>query len=435
MKTKSTYKSRRDKLASSLPASSVAIIPSASEIIRNGDVHYRFRQDSDFYYLTGFNEPDALLVIFSGNTAESILFNRANDELLEQWTGKRLGQTNAPNILGVDHAFAIDMVDGKLPELLSDRLKVYLPLRRYSAWDERILSAWTTVKGAARRGKQAPESFCDITAIIGEMRLIKCSDEQYAMRMAAEASVAAHKRAMMACKTACYEYELEAEIIAELTRRGCRSYSYDPIVASGENACVLHYTDNNQLIKKDALVLIDAGGEFDNYAADITRTFPANGIYSAEQKLIYELVLEAQKAAFKAIRPGASWNDMQDATVKVLTSGLIDLGILKGNLDALIEDQAYSQFYMHRFGHWLGLDVHDCGRYKNKGAWRKLEPNMAFTVEPGLYINNNTSGVDKRWHGIGVRIEDDVIVTRDGFDNITKDLPTEIVEIEALLRG
>jgi Xaa-Pro aminopeptidase len=435
MTTKKEYQARRDKLASRLPANCIAIIPAADEVGRNGDSHYPFRQDSDFYYLTGFNEPEALLVITSGKKSESILFNRPRDPLQEQWAGRRLGQDNASEILGVGFAYPIANVDIYLRELLADKYAVYYPLSRFPLWEERIKATWKVVKSQVRQGIKAPEAFFDLAPLLSEMRLFKSEKEIELMRRAAEISVNAHKRAMQSVKQSHYEYQLEAELLYAFYHQGCRSVAYNSIVASGHNACILHYTENNHPLKKGDLVLIDAGGEYENYAADITRTFPINGVFSKEQRAIYELVLQAQKAGIACIRPGCAFNEIQRAIVKVLTEGLIDLGILKGTLDSLLEREAYKPFYMHNSGHWLGLDVHDCGQYKIEGKWRLLEPGMVLTVEPGLYLSHDLKGVDSRWLGIGVRIEDDVQVTRDGYDILSNNLPVEIDEIEALISG
>lgn len=435
MITKKEYQTRRHLLATRLPANSVAVIPAASEMLRNGDAHYRFRQDSDFSYLTGFNEPDALLLINAGKQGESILFNRPRNPAQEQWTGKRLGQEQACANLGVDKAYSIEDLDTRLPELLMGKHAIYQALGRYPSWEKRILHAWQIVKGQARRGVTAPEAFCDLAPLLGEMRLFKSSAEIALMQQAATISVAAHKRAMQASQSANFEYQLEAELLYEFCRHGCRSVAYDSIIAGGSNACILHYTENNQVLRQGDLVLIDAGGEFENYAADVTRTFPISGRFNSEQRAIYELVLQAQRAGIACVKPGHAWNEIQRTMVHTLTAGLVDLGILKGSVSQLIEQEAYKPFYMHNSGHWLGMDVHDCGAYKINEKWRALEPGMVLTVEPGLYISEHSKGVDKRWWGIGVRIEDDIYVTGDGHQNLSGELPVEIDDLEALIRG
>lgn len=435
MISQAEYQDRRKKLAAQLPPDSVAIIPAAHELLRNGDAHYRFRQDSDFYYLTGYNEPDALLFVSSGAETESVLFNRPRNPAEEQWTGVRLGQDGAIKVLGMNRSFSIHTLSEELPNLLLGKTSVYYSLGRYSAIEKLILNSISSIKSMIRKGVKAPDTLCDLEPIVSEMRLIKSEAEIALMRQAASISVSAHKKAMRSCREMSYEYQLEAELIYEFSRHGCRSVAYDPIVGAGANACILHYTSNNKALNSGDLVLIDAGGEFENYAADITRTFPVNGQFTAEQKSIYQLVLKAQKAGIASIKPGVPWNLVQQIMVQVLTEGLFELGILKGDVDTLIKSEAYKPYYMHNSGHWLGLDVHDAGRYKINNEWRPLEAGMVLTVEPGLYLSQSIEGLDKRWWNIGVRIEDDVVVTQTGHEVLTKDLPVEIDEIEALMRG
>lgn len=428
------YALRRKQLAAQLPAGSIAIIAAAPEVVRNGDAHYRFRQDSTFYYFTGFNEPDAVLLVTAGKECRSFLFNRCKNPSQEQWSGKRLGQEGALKQLHMDLAFPIETLDDELPGLLLGNDKVYYSFGKNPHIEQKIMQALIHVKGQVRRGAKAPSSLCDLEPIVGEMRLFKSEQEIELLRRAAAISVVAHKRAMAICRTVKYEYELEAELIYEFARGGCRSVAYDPIIGSGENTCILHYTANDQPLCAGDLVLIDAGGEYENYAADITRTFPVNGVFTKEQRAIYELVLKAQKAAIREIKPGLPWNKMQITIIEVLTRGLCELGILNGEVDELISKEAYKPFYMHNSGHWLGLDVHDAGQYKINNEWRPLEAGMVLTVEPGLYISKDIPGVDKRWWDIGVRIEDDVLVTSNGYDVLTSALPVEISEIEALMR-
>lgn len=435
MISKQEYQSRRRALASQLPANAIAVIPGARETLRTGDAHYRFRQDSDFYYLTGFNEPDALLLITCGSDCESILFNLSKDRAAEQWTGVRLGQVDACEVLGVDYAYPIDSLNQRLPELLADKQCIYYAFAHSRFLEKTLSEAWKEVKGQSRKGIRAPEAFCDLSALLGEMRLIKSESEIALMQEAAKISVAAHRRAMRASLNADYEYQLEAEMIYEFTRQGCRSVAYDPIVASGENACILHYTANNKPLYNDELVLIDAGGEFENYAADITRTFPVGGQFNVEQRHIYELVLKAQKAGIACIQPGCRWHEIQQTILQVLVEGLVELNILKGHVDDLIAQGAYKPFYMHNSGHWLGLDVHDCGRYRKNNDWRALESGMVLTVEPGLYFHPDLENIDSRWLGIGVRIEDDICVTDKGYENLTGELEVEVDELEAIVRG
>lgn len=427
------YQQRRIQLASSLQQNSVAIIPAAREVYRNGDAHYRFRQDSSFYYLTGFHEPDAVLIIQSGRTDDSILFTRPNNPAQEQWTGKRLGITHACYMLGVAQALAIDVFDEQLPELLANLEAVYYAFGTYPEYEEKLHATIARLKSGVRRGIKAPGAVLDLTPILSEMRLFKSENEMALMRQAAEISVAAHRRAMQVCRQVQWEYELEAEILYEFTRRGSRSPAYDCIVGSGERACILHYTANNGRLKSGDLVLIDAGAEYHNYAADITRTFPVNGQFTPAQRDIYQLVLSAQQAGIACIKPGISWDSIQKTMLKILTAGLVDLGILQGDVDILLSEEAYKPYYMHNSGHWLGLDVHDAGYYKVNQMWRTLQPGMVLTVEPGLYLSDDIPDLDPYWHNIGVRIEDDILVTEDGYENLTAALPKTIQDIEALM--
>lgn len=433
MITQQEYLARRKKLANQLPPDSVALVFSAPECLRNGDAHYRFRQESNFYYLTGFREPDAALIILAGQEAQSILFNRQRDPSAEQWSGLRLGQEGALKELHMDIAYPIEQLEQKLPEYLAGKNAVYFIFSPPAELS--VMKALRSVKEQNRQGVKAPEVLCDLEPVLAQMRLIKSEAELNLMRQAARLSVEAHSRLMQCCSKMNYEYQLEAEFLHELTRNSCRSTAYDSIIASGERACILHYTENNQPLDSGSLVLIDAGGEYDLYAADISRTFPVNGVFSPDQRSLYELVLKAQKAGIAVIKPGVAWNSIQEVMVRILTAGLCDLGILKGSVEALISSQAYKPFYMHNSGHWLGLDVHDAGSYKIGDAWRLLEPGMVLTVEPGLYIQAGTPGVEKRWWGMGIRIEDDVLVTQSANEVLTAALPVEVDDIEALMRG
>ncbi|PJD92403.1 MAG: Xaa-Pro aminopeptidase [Legionella sp.] len=435
MITSNDYQLRRLALATRLPPHSIAVIPAGKEVLRNGDAHYRFRQHSDFYYLTGFQEPDAVLVVIAEPAFQSILFTRSRNPNEEQWTGKRLGPEQACAHLGVDIAYGLDELDALLPSLCTNKQAMVYAIGQEQYWDQRVIAAFLHAKKQIRSGNSAPEALIDLLPILGEMRLIKTEQDLQAMREAARITVAAHQRAMHACRYVHYEYELEAELLYEFVRQGCRAPAYDSIVAGGDNACVLHYTANDAPLIDGDLVLIDAGGEFDGYAADVTRTFPVNGQFSTEQRLIYELVLQAQKAGIAMVRPGVPWDAIQRCIVEIITQGLLDLQILTGDVNELIATQAYKPFYMHNSGHWLGLDVHDCGRYRVEGAWRPLEAGMVLTVEPGIYIQSGMSGVDARWWGIGVRIEDDILVTSDGHENLTGALMVEVAEIEAFMRG
>jgi Xaa-Pro aminopeptidase len=425
------YQGRRRALAQRLPANSIAVIPAASVSFRNGDAHARFRQASDFYYLTGFDEPDALLLITSGEQHESILFNRPNDAQQERWDGPRLGQLDAPRFLGVDAAFSYDEIEQRLPEFLLNKQAIYYPMAGSAAHEAMLRAAWREVKAKAGRFQNTPEIFADITSILGELRLIKDDDEIKLMREAVRVSMLAHERVMRACGKAQYEYELEAEFIYALGQEGCRDMAYEPIVAGGARACTLHYIANNQALVPGELVLVDAGAEVGCYAADITRTYPVNGKFSEEQRLIYTLVWRAQQAGMMCVKPGGSWDEVQAAVVEVLTLGLTELGVLQpGNQACDIKT-----FYMHSAGHWLGLDVHDVGSYQCDGAPRLFEPGMVLTVEPGLYIAADCDEVDARWRGIGVRIEDNVWVTPEGHENLTAALAVSPDALEDLLGG
>lgn len=426
------FQQRRATLAKQLPPNAIAVVPAAHEVLRNGDAHYAFRQDSDFYYLTGFNEPDALLLIRANG--ESILFTRPRHLKEEQWTGKRLGPDDALTTLGLYAAYSLQEVDARLPELLANQQAIYYALGQHPTWQRPLFSAWQKVQAQSRQGTTAPSAFCDLAPILGELRLKKDPHELQAMREAARISIAGHRGAMCARRTAQYEYQLEAAFRFATMQAGCRQVAYEPIVASGANACVLHYTANDQLLAPQDLVLIDAGAEYQGYAADITRVFPLQGVFTAEQRQIYQLVYAAQQAAIAEIRPGMRWDTMQNVVVRCLTEGLVELGLLKGLVDDLIAEKAYAPFYMHQSGHWLGLDVHDRGAYKIQQQWRPLEANMVLTVEPGLYITPGTPHVDPRWWGIGVRIEDDIAVTANGYENLTADLPSEWTDIEVFLR-
>lgn len=427
------YQQRRLKVAQSLPENTLAIISSGEEILRNGDSHYRFRTNSYFYYLTGFKEPDSILVILSGVEAKSILFCRPHNPAEEQWTGKRLGQQGALDELQMDEAYNIAQLETELTGLLQNKSAVYYLFGQDDVLEHHIKHAVNLLKLQIRRGVTAPVHFSDLTPILSEMRLIKSDNELEVMRQAAKISIAAHERVMRQSRCSVQEYELEAEFLYELHRHGCSEVAYSPIVANGENACILHYIDNDKKLKPQELLLIDAGGEYQNYAADITRTFPVCGKFSEDQKLIYNLVLKAQQAGIALIKPGAYWNTIQQTIVEILTQGLIELDILKGPLEKLIKEEAYRPFYMHNSGHWLGLDVHDCGAYKIDGEWRPLQKGMVLTVEPGLYFNSGNPNLDKRWWGIGVRIEDDIAVTEDGHENLTAALAVTVSEIEALM--
>jgi Xaa-Pro aminopeptidase len=428
------YAKRRKHLMQQIGPKGIVILTSANTSRRNGDADYAYRQHSDFYYLTGFDEPEAIAILApKRKEGEFILFNRVRDRTREIWDGIRAGQEGARKTYGANEAYPFADFEKMLPEILENRETIHYAIGANEYFDEMVLSTLNKLRGRIRSGQQAPVAFADVTETIHEMRLIKSPAEIALMRKAAEISAQAHIRAMKFCKPGVNEYQLEAEIMHEFQSNGARHPAYTSIVGGGENACILHYIANDQKVKDGDLVLIDAGAEYNYYAADITRTFPANGRFSDEQRAIYELVLKSQLAALKAVRPGAAWPSMQTAIVKVLTQGLLDLGILKGRLNDLIEKEAYFPFYMHKSGHWLGLDVHDAGRYKVDGKWRTLKPGMVLTVEPGIYISADIPGVHKRWHNIGVRIEDDVLVTAKGCDILSRDVPKSVADIEALM--
>jgi Xaa-Pro aminopeptidase len=415
--------------------SGVAIIPTAPVQIRNRDVDYQFRPDSDFFYLTHFPEPEAVLVLVPDRPqGEYILFCRERDPEKEIWDGYRAGIDGACEQYGADDAFPIDDIDEILPGLLENRDKVFCNMGRYPDFDKRLMGWVNDVRAKSRNGVHAPGEFVDLDHIVHEMRLFKRVDEIRTMRRAAKISSQAHIRAMQACKPGMYEYQVEAELLHEFRRNGSQYPAYPSIVGSGANGCILHYIENNAQMKDGDLLLIDAGCELDGYASDITRTFPVNGKFSPEQKAIYEIVLAAQHAAIEQVRPGNHWNDPHEAAVKVLVDGLLDLKLLKGKADDIIEKQEYRKFYMHRTGHWLGMDVHDVGDYKVDGIWRLLEPGLVLTVEPGLYIAEGQKGVDKRWWNIGIRIEDDVLVTKSGNEILSIDAPKAIDDIEAVMQ-
>jgi len=412
----------------------VAILPTAPVHVRNRDVHFPFRADSDFYYLTHFSEPEACAVLVPGRPhGEYILFCRERNPEKETWEGRRAGLEGAREMYGADDAFPIDDIDEILPGLLENREKVFYSMGRYADFDARLMTWVNEVRSKARHGVHAPGEFVALDHILHEMRLFKDAEEIRLMKRAAKISAQAHRRAMQLCRPGMMEYEIEAELLYEFKKGGSASPAYPSIVGGGANGCILHYTENNTELKSGDMLLIDAAAEFDGYAADITRSFPVNGRFSGEQRAIYELVLAAQRAAIEQVKPGNHWNDPHESAVRVLTQGLRDLGLLNGDVDAHIESGDYKRFYMHRTGHWLGLDVHDVGDYKLDDTWRLLEPGMTLTVEPGLYIGDGAD-IPAGFRHIGVRIEDDVLVTRDGNDVLSREAPKAIDEIEALMK-
>ncbi len=415
-------------------AGNIAVIASAPVSQRNRDVEYPYRQDSDFYYLTGFEESGALAVFVPGRRpAEYILFCREMDETMALWIGRNAGLKGAKEEFGADDAFPIDDVDDILPGLMENRDKVFYPMGRDNHLDQQLLDYVRQLRDQVRSGVSAPMEFVSLEHLLHEMRLYKSPAEQNLMRKAAQVSAKAHVRAMQATRPGLYEYQVEAELMHEFTSNGMRFPAYPSIVAGGNNACVLHYTENRDPLQEGSLLLIDAGAEHQNYAADITRTFPISGRFSEAQRALYQLVLDAQLAAIEQVRPGSHWNDPHDAAIRVLTRGLIELGLLQGRLASLIKDESYKKFYMHRTGHWLGMDVHDVGDYKVDGKWRLLEPGMVLTVEPGLYVAADCKDVDQKWRGIGIRIEDDVLVTQGGCEVLSANVPKTVSEIEQLM--
>ena len=427
------FKKRRQRLAAGL-ANGVVVLPTAPERSRNADTHYDYRWDSGFYYLTGFKEPEAVVVMVLGEKPRSILFCREKNLEREIWDGFRFGPELAAEPFGFDEAHPYGELDQRMPDLLANQEVLHTPVGADPAWDQRVAGWLNTVRARVRTGVTAPDQIRDVRAALSDMRLFKDEHELAVMRRAAQMSSAAHARAMRFAEPGMREYQVEAEILHEFLRNGARAAAYGSIVAAGANACVLHYRENSAELRKGDLMLIDAGCELDSYASDITRTFPVAGRFSAVQRDVYELVLASQEAAVKAVKPGADFIDYHDAATRVLVQGLIDFKLCKGSVDAVLEDNSYKQFYMHRTGHWLGLDVHDAGDYMQKGKWRKLKPGMVLTVEPGLYIRP-AQNVPKAFWNIGVRIEDDVLVTAKGREILTAECPKTVKDVEATVLG
>ena len=429
----SAYAERRLRVARAMQGG-VAVVPTAPERVRNRDTHYPFRFDSHFWYLTAFPEPEAVLVIVAGVSPRSILFCRERSEERAVWEGFRYGPEAARERFGFDATLPIASLDEEMPKLLADQPALYYPLGADAAWDARTVKWLNAVRERERSGFVAPARVEDVRVLVDEMRLIKDRDELATMRSAAAISAAAHRRAMQAVRPGRNEYEIEAELLYEFRRNGAQFPAYSPIVAGGANACVLHYVFNDAELHDGDLLLIDAGCELQGYASDITRTFPVNGRFSGAQREVYELVLAAQQAAMQRVKVGSSWNEPHDAAVRVLAQGMIDLKLVASSLDTVLEKETYRRFYMHRTGHWLGLDVHDAGDYKRSGAWRALQPGMVLTVEPGIYIRA-AADVPPALHDIGIRIEDDVLVTEGDCEVLTDAAPKSIADIEALMRS
>ncbi len=426
---------RRRQLMRMMGHDAIAILPTRAECTRNRDVEYPYRPDSDFHYLTGFPEPQAVAVLVPGRDhGEYLLFCRDRDPEMEIWHGRRAGPEGAVERYGADDAFPIGDIDDILPGLLEGREKVFYTMGAVPEFDKRVIGWVNRIRSQSRAGQRTPDEFVSLDHFLHDMRLYKSRAEIRAMRQAANLAAAAHRRAMQVCRPGMMEYELEAEFLYAFRKAGGEP-AYPSIVGGGANGCILHYTENDAELAAGELVLIDAGMEHQYYASDITRTFPVDGRFRKAQRAVYELVLDAQLAAIEQVYPGNTWNAPHEAAVKVLTRGLVKLGLLKGRPSTLIREQAYRRFYMHRTGHWLGMDVHDVGDYKVGDEWRVLEPGMVLTVEPGLYIPARSKGVARKWWNIGVRIEDDVLVTRDGHDVLSKKAPKTVEDIEALMAG
>lgn len=433
---KTEFARRRRQLMAQMEPDSIAILHAGKQRLRNRDIEFPFRSESDFHYLTGFPEPEAVMALIPGRAhGEFVLFCNERDPEHETWTGRRFGPEGAQTEFDADDAFPISDIDDILPGLIEGRERVYYTLGKDPQFDQRIMDWLNTLRAKVRSGAHPPGEFVALDHLIHEQRLFKSAAEQKAMRASARVAAAGHCRAMQACQPGMREYQLEAELLYEFHRAGARSAAYPSIVGSGANGCILHYTDNADRMRAGQLVLIDAGCELDLYASDITRTFPVNGKFSRRQRAVYDIVLEAQLAAIETVRPGRHWNEPHEAAVEVITEGLISLGLLKGSLKNALAKSTYRKFYMHRTGHWLGMDVHDVGDYRIGESWRVFEPGMVLTVEPGIYIAPELRGVDAHWSGIGIRIEDDVLVTREGCEVLSDGVPKQASEIEAMMAG
>jgi Xaa-Pro aminopeptidase len=430
-----TLARRRRQLMQAAGDGAILVLPAAPERVRSRDTHYPYRQDSDFWYLTGFDEPDAVLALVPGRKhGEAILFCRERDPEREGWDGPRLGPEGAVGVLGIDDAYPISDIDDILPGLLEGRRKVHYHLGRDAEFDLKLIGWLNRVRAQARQGAQPPQEFLALGHLLDELRLFKSPDEIRLMQRAADISVQAHRAAMAAARPGIHEYELQAEL-ERVFRLHAAEPAYPSIIGAGANACILHYRGNAARARDGELVLIDAGAEHRGYAADITRTFPVNGRFTREQRRLHDLVCAAQAAALAQARPGVPYEAGHDAAVQVLAEGLLSLGLLKGSLESVVADGAYRRFYRHKTGHWLGLDVHDVGEYRIDGQSRLLEPGMVFTIEPGLYIGADDASVPAKWRGIGIRIEDDVLVTADGHRVLTDALERSADETEALMAG
>ena len=433
---KNNFSERRLQLSNKVLDDSAIIVASALVKSRISDTDYAYRQDSNFYYLSGYEEPDSLILIRPNHDKEKfIIFCRDRDPLREQWDGFRTGQDGAIQEYQADNAYSINSIDQMMPELLAGVKNIYFSMSAPCGVDLKISQWVEDIRKNTRAGAEPPHNLLSLDSILHEMRLIKEDHEMDLMKQAADITTEAHIRAMQAVTPGMYEYQLEAEYLYAFNKNGARSAAYNSIVGGGNNSCILHYVENNDELKDGDLVLVDAGCEYQYYASDVTRTFPVNGKFSPEQKEIYSIVLEAHRQSMEQAKPGNKWNLMHEKSVEVIVEGLLDLGLLKGTKEQVIEKGDYSKFYMHRIGHWLGMDVHDVGGYKQDGDWRKLEKGMVMTVEPGIYILDSLEDVDDKWKGIGVRIEDDIVITDSGFEVLTPDVPRTIEEVEHTVQG
>ncbi|MBF4176411.1 Xaa-Pro aminopeptidase [Lelliottia nimipressuralis] len=431
--TQQEFLRRRQALLAHMQPGSAALIFAAPEATRSNDSEYPYRQSSDFWYFTGFNEPEAVLVLIKSDDTHnhSVLFNRVRDLTAEIWFGRRLGQDAAPEKLGVERALAFSEINEQLYQLMNGLDVVYHAQGEYAYADELVFAALDKLRKGSRQNLSAPASLTDWRPIVHEMRLFKSPEELDVMRRAGEISALAHTRAMEKCRPGMFEYQLEGEILHEFNRHGARFPSYNTIVGGGENGCILHYTENESELRDGDLVLIDAGCEYRGYAGDITRTFPVNGKFSPAQRAVYDIVLESLETALTLFRPGTSIQDVTGSVIRIMVNGLVKLGVMKGDVEELIADNAHRAFFMHGLSHWLGLDVHDVGGYGPDRS-RTLEPGMVLTVEPGLYIAPDAD-VPAEYRGIGIRIEDDIVITENGNENLTASVVKKADEIEALM--
>ncbi|MEN8425695.1 Xaa-Pro aminopeptidase [Acinetobacter schindleri] len=434
--TQAEFQERRDILAGEMGLRSIAIIATSPVALRNRDADYKYRADSSFFYLTGFAEPEAVAVIETFDSEEEgytySLFCRERDREMEIWNGYRAGVDGAVDDYEADEAYAIDLLDEEILEKLQNKDKLFYRVGHSAEFDARVAKWIAQASGESRKGKSAPAQIVQLDRIVDEMRLHKDANEIELMQIASDISAEAHTRAMQTVRPGMMEYALEAELNYVFGKNGCVP-SYNSIVGGGENACILHYVENDKELKDGDLVLIDAACEYQFYASDITRTFPVNGKFSTEQKALYNIVLDAQIAAINAVQIGNSYKEPHNVAVRILVQGLLDLDIMQGNIEEIIETESFRQFYMHGTGHWLGMDVHDVGAYKTNGEWRSYEEGMVVTVEPGLYIAPDDETVDPKWRGIGIRIEDDVVATQNGPLVLTAKVVKTVEDIEALM--